>query len=126
MAIQFSPKQLSTKSPPGATIETAYVGRAVKVYGVLETEINSIAMFNFLSTVFFSISASLPSIAIGIWANAAFAEKVTAEGKILSSFVAPVLCGLAIVFFCLAIWAIRSKGSTIDVIKEETKTEPPK
>src|SRR4030067_2380338 len=86
-----------TPAPRGATIETAYVGREVKVYGVLESEVKAIAMFNTLSTTCFSLCAGLFFCAVGIWANAAFVEKATATGDILAHFVAPALCVLALV-----------------------------
>lgn len=95
----------------------------MKVFGVLESEVRMITMFNTLSTTFFSISASLVSIAIGIWVNGAFVTQMTPEGKILSGTVAPILCVLALVFVGLAIWARISRGSTWRAIQEESRTK---
>ena len=116
MAIQYI-----SKTPSGATIETAYVGREVKVYGVLESEVRMITVFNTLSTTFFSLSASVASIAIGIWTNAAYAGAPTAAGTILSGVIAPGLCALSLIFLAVAIWARMSRGTTWSLIQQESK-----
>lgn len=110
-----------TAGQRGATIQTAYVGREVKVYGVIESELQSMSMFNTLSTTFFSLSSGSVFCAIGIWANAAFAEKLTPAGEILSTFVARGLVGLAIVFAGLALWARYKRGATWQAICRESK-----
>lgn len=115
--------QVSTDVPRGATITHAYVERNVKVFGVLESEVRMISMFNTLSTAFFSASASLASIAIGIWVHGAFVEKLTPEGIILAKVVAPILCTMALIFIGLGIWARKSRGSTWQAIREESKTK---
>ncbi len=105
----------------GSTISTAYVQREVKVYGVLESEGKTMALFNTLSTTFFSLSAGSLFCAIGIWANASFSEKMTPAGEILSTFVAWGLCFLALVFSGIAIWVRRARGSTWQTICDESK-----
>ena len=95
----------------------------MKVFGILESEVRIISMFNTLSTTFFSVSASLSSIAIGIWVHGSFVEKMTPEGTILAKFIAPVLCVVALIFAGLGIWARRSRGSTWDAIQKESKAK---
>lgn len=111
--------------PRGAIVTTAYAEREVKVFGILESEARMISTFNTLSTTFFSVSSGLVSVAIGIWINGAFAEKPTPAGQLLSSFAAPSLCVLAVVFLVLGIWARSSRGSTWDTIQRESKTKVP-
>lgn len=105
----------------GATITHTYAERAVRVYGVSESEIDALAMYNTLATVFVAVMSSLIAYAIGIWTNAAFAEKLTPAGEVLSKVVGPWLCVLAGVFALLAIWAIWRRHSTWKEIKKESK-----
>jgi hypothetical protein len=74
-----------------------------------------------LTIVFSSLGSGLLSFAIGIWTNAGFAEKFTPEGAILAKFAAPALCVIALIVFCLAFWASRSRNSTWNKIKDDTK-----
>jgi len=114
--------ETSVDVPRGAIITTAYAERKVRVLAVLESEVHSISAFNTLATTFFSIGSALISIAIGIWANGAFAEKLTPEGIVLSKFVSPLLCFLAILMYAIAIWAVRSRRNKLDVIRTESKS----
>ncbi len=105
----------------GATVDPTYIAREVKVYAVLENEVKSIAMFNTLSTALFSLSAGFFFCAVGIWANAAFAEKLTAAGEILKSFIAPGLCVLALMSAIGGYLVHNKSGSTWDSIRKESK-----
>lgn len=117
---QITDTGISTETPRGATIFTAYGAREVKAYPVLDSEIDSIAHFNTLTLVFSSLGSALLSFAIGIWTNAGFAEKFTPEGTILTKFGAPALCFVALVSFVLAWWARRARNSTWQNIKSKT------
>ena len=96
--------------------------REVKVLAVLENEVHSISTFNTLTTAFVSGGTSLISIAVGIWANGAFSEKLTPAGTVLSHFGAPLLCVLGLLMYFLAIWAYRARKSALDAIRSESKT----
>jgi hypothetical protein len=112
---------ISIESPRGATIRTAYVEREVKAYAIFEHEVRSISMWNTLAGVFTSVGAAALSYATGIWTNASFAEKLTAEGTVMSHFVAPTLCVIAIVCWFVAGWAIVSRAKTWNAIRAESK-----
>jgi hypothetical protein len=114
---------VSAKVPRGAILTTAYAEREVKVLAVLDNEVHSISTFNTLTTAFVSAGTSLISIAIGIWANGAFADKLTPEGTVLSHFGAPLLCALGLLMYYLASWAYRTRQSTLDAIKVESKSK---
>ena len=105
----------------GARIETAYVGREVRVYGVLQSELNTITMFNTLSTVFFSVGSFLLALGLGFLANAAFAERWPPEGAILAKVGSPLLCLVALICYLIAGWAVRSKRSAWQSICDESK-----
>jgi|SRR5215831_2547950 len=112
---------LSTQAPVGAYLTTVHVGREVKVFAIVDSEVRTIAMFNTLSTVFFSLCFSSLSAALGVYANSMFSEKLTPEGVVLLKFGVPTLIIFAIVFFGIAIWARMSRGTTWDVIRKESK-----
>lgn len=114
---------ISTEQLHGATIRTVYGEREVRILAVLENEVSSLSTFNMLTTVFLSVGASLISLAVGIWTNAAFASQPTPEGTILSRFVGPLLCALSLVMFGLAHWAYKTRKSTLDTIRSETKSK---
>jgi len=114
---------LTTEGQRGATITNAYVGREMKAYAVFETEIQTIAFFNTLATIFFSVGAALLSYAIGIWTNLFFVTPpIPAKGEVLADIVAPILCVLAAIFFILGVWALLSKR---DVWKGISKLSKP-
>jgi hypothetical protein len=111
----------STEIARGATLTTAYASREVKVLAVLDTEVQQISMFNTLATAFVSAGTASVSIAIGIWVNGAFAERLTPEGTVLSRFGAPALFIVGLFFYLLASWIYRTRKSTLDMIRTESK-----
>lgn len=120
MTTAMSAPDISTETTRGATILTAYGKREVKAYPVLEPEVDAIAFFNTLTLVFSSLGSAALSFAIGIWTNAAFAERFTPEAIILAKFVAPALCVVAGILFLLALWSRNSRKSTWEKIKLKT------
>lgn len=104
----------------GSTVEPAYVARQVKVYGVLEGEVSTISLFNTLATFFFSAGFSFVSMAVGIWADAAYVDNPAPAGLVLSHSGAPLLIVVAIACFGLAGWAVWNKGSLWKKIREES------
>jgi hypothetical protein len=114
---------VSAEVPRGAIVTTAYVERQVKVLAVLENEVNSFSIFNTLTTAFVSAGTSLISIAAGISASGMFAEKLTPEGVVLFHFGAPLLCAFGLLMYYLANWAYRTRKSTLDAIRGESKSK---
>ena len=109
--------------PRGAMVHPFYVERDVKIVGVLENELDTVAYLNTQTTGFISAGSFLSALAFGIWTNAAFvAEKVlTPKGEILSFFVAPGLLGLALVCGLFAYFARRKRNETWERIKSESR-----
>jgi hypothetical protein len=64
----------STESSRPATVETVGVHRVVKVVGVLETELDTLASLNAQATIWLSVATALASLAAGIWITAAYTE----------------------------------------------------
>ena len=110
----------STEAVRGATIVTAYARREVKAYPVFDSELQTLSFFNGLMLAFSSVASFLLALACGIWTNAMFAASMTPEGAILSRVAAPILCGLAIVFLSLTIWAYLKRKSSWLTIQQES------
>ncbi len=124
MAIETGNQPSATSEGPiGATITTAYVARSVRAFAVLESEVHTLSFFNTLAATLFSVASAFLSFAVGIWSNAAFTDKATPAGAILAKVGAPVLCVLAVVALCLALWALRARGSTLTTIRNESRSE---
>lgn len=115
--------QVAIESSRGATITTVYTGRQVKVLVVLETEIDSLAMFNTLTTLSISVGISLISLAVGIWATGGFSKELTPEGYVLSHFVGPSLCALGVLVFLFAYLSHRKLKATLNAIR--SASQPP-
>lgn len=115
-------QQISSEVPRGATVRSLYAEREVAVYGVFESEIKSISLFNTLSTVAFSLASAFLSFAGAIWINASFTETLTPEAKIMLHVAAPILCVLAFIAACMGGWALYSRGSALAAIKKQSKT----
>lgn len=108
-------------SRQGATITTVYTGRQVKVLVVLETEIDSFAMFNTVTTLLISFGFSLISLAVGIWATGAFSKELTPAGNVLSHFVGPFLFFVGLLAFLVALWSHRKRKATLNAIRSASK-----
>jgi hypothetical protein len=114
---------ISTHVPQGATISTSYVGRQMRAFAIVANEVRTISMMNTLATIFFSVGTTCVGFAVGIWTNAMFYETLTPEGRILSHVIGPALCALAFILGCLGIWALRSRSTTWDAIRKESRPE---
>ena len=112
---------ITTESPRGATVETYGVRRRVKVFGILDHEMETLSSLNAQATVFFSVAASLASSAYTISISAGFAEKLTSSGELLNRVAQPALYGLGVVFACLGLWAWRKRTSTMARIRKESE-----
>ena len=123
MEISSQP-QTTSSTPGGATITTAYVGREVKVFGVFETEIDTLSSLNAQSTLFYALSSALASFAVGIWTNAVFYERLTPAGQFATGVGAPILMLIGVVLFIVATNAWWKRKSTIASIKSQSREAP--
>jgi hypothetical protein len=101
----------------------------VRLYPIIESELDSVAMLNSLATLFFSLGSSGFSIAFALWSGM-FIESTPSEA---AKQAMPVLiCVFALVgclFTGLGVWAWRRKGSELSKIKqhvvEQSSTKQP-
>ena len=120
----MAPRKQSEFRPEGsgATILTSYTERKVQAFPIFETELESLSFLNGLVLAFSSVASALLAFAVGIWTNAAFAERVTPEGAIMANIVAPGLCCLALISYGLAFWAYKRRSSTWQKVKNQSSS----
>ena len=125
---------MSTDSPPKAThsisfdvgavgsfVQPVYLRREMTFYAIEQSELESISSFNTLASAFFSATASLLFLGVGIWVESTFQEAMTPEAMLLRNFGAPVLWALALGCGCLGIWAKRRRSDQLSTIRTESK-----
>lgn len=117
----------SGQSAQGAIFTPAYVERVVRVFAIQEGEVDSIALANTLSTVFFSIFSGLATLALSIWVNASFysSTAMPPAAEVLCKFGAPICVALSLVFLALGFWIRRRRSSTWERIQKESKAVQP-
>lgn len=101
-------------------VKPIYVERKVTYYAINEEEMHSLSFSEELRTSLFSIGSALCSIAIGIWTNAVFQEKLSPEAIVLSKFFGPILVLLGIVAIIGGLKFSRQRSKLIDKIKRES------
>ncbi|TPM39361.1 hypothetical protein FJ951_27010 [Mesorhizobium sp. B2-2-3] len=89
-----------------------------------EHEVHQISFMNGLSSLFFSIGSGLLSFAVGLWANAAFQNGSSPEGRVLTSVGAPVALLFAVVAFGVGILAVKKRGSLLATIEAQSVNIP--
>jgi hypothetical protein len=92
----------------------------VKAYPIFESELESLSFLNTMTLVFFSVGSAMVSFAFGIWTNAAFAEKLTAEGVVASNYGAPALLIAAVICYGLGGLSLYSRRQQWLKIKAES------
>jgi hypothetical protein len=91
----------------GATVHNLYVEREVRVFAVHEFEYNSLSNMSTFATGAFALATASFAYAMGIWTNAAFADKLTPTGELATRMGAPILAIFAFVCLCaggIAVW----------------------
>lgn len=114
-------KEVISAKAHGAVFQTTYVSRSVNAYPLHDSDIESLSLFNNLSTLFFNFCSFLLALALGIWTNAAFVERPTAEGQILAWVAAPIMIFFSVVFLGWAIWAHVKRKTIWSEIRKTAK-----
>jgi hypothetical protein len=120
MNVQRHPK-ISVDTPAGALVKSSYLERDVLVYGMLEPEAEMLSSLNGQVTIYFSLASAVASVAIGIWINAAFAEKLTSTGDAATHLLAPACLVLSAIFALLGIGIRRTRSTMWERIKRQSR-----
>lgn len=113
---------VSVDTSRGATVESYYASRNVKIYPIAEHELDALTTMNTLNTVLMTVGVGLVSLAGGIWITDIFTEKVTPEGVVLSKFGAWVLVVLGIICFAGCGWTWRRRKTMWGRVVRESDT----
>jgi hypothetical protein len=115
------PVSTSVNIPGGATVQSYYARRNMKIFPVADHELDAIMTMNNLHAILLTLASGFISLALGIWVTGMFAKDVTPEGEVLSKFGAWVLIGLGALCIGLCFWTRIKRKSIWDKIIEESK-----
>jgi hypothetical protein len=118
----FVGRDVSVETHRGATVESYYACRNVKIYPIAEHELDALTTMNTLNTVLLTVGVGLVSLAAGIWITDLFTEKVTPEGVVLAKFGAWVLVVLGLICFLGCWWAGRRRKTMWGRVVKESGT----
>lgn len=111
-------------SPAGSQLFMLHAQRVMKVYPIVESELNTITTMNWLSSLGFSIGGLFLGIVLNIWIGSSFYTELVPEAKIMVHLVAPISLGLSIIFFGISILAVIFRGSTWRAVVRSANMEP--
>jgi FtsH-binding integral membrane protein len=118
----FEGRGVSVETPRGATVESYYACRNVKIYPIAEHDLDALTTMNTLNTVLLTVGVGLISLAGGIWITDLFTETVTPEGAVLSKFGAWVLVILGVICFAGCWWTWRRRKMMWGRVVKESDT----
>jgi len=114
---------VSANAALGATVQSYYAIRQMKIYPVAEHEVDALTTMNTLTTVLFTVGVGLISLAVGIWVTDMFSTQVTPAGEVLSKFGAWILVALGILCFLLTCWTTSKRRNTWTKITKESTNQ---
>lgn len=112
---------ISVNAPVGATVSSSYLAREVPVYGIQEQEIEMISSLNAQASTYFSLSSAIIALALSPIINAPFVEKMTDIAKLACYLFSPLCILIAAVFVFLGVSAVKTRDSTWDRIKRQSR-----
>jgi hypothetical protein len=95
--------------------------RTVIGYGITEDELEHVGNLNTQANTFFSVFAGILTFAFGLVVDWLMEGQPIHYGEMLAKVGAPICFILALVFLFLAIQAVRTRGSIVKRIKEQSK-----
>jgi hypothetical protein len=116
----FEDRAVSMETVRGATVESYYACRNMKIYPIAEHELDALTTMNTLNTVLLTVGVGLISLAGGIWITDLFTERVTPEGVVLSKFGTWVLVVLGLLCFAGCGWAWRRRKTMWGIIVKDS------
>lgn len=115
--------RISIESTRAATVETYGVRRRVRMVAILENELDTLTALTIQTSTWLAVALALASLAAGIWVSACFTDRLTAEGRILVYFAAPLMVVLALVCGGLSLVSWWKRRNALKRIFDESLTE---
>ena len=97
--------------PRGTVLHTAHTERTVKVFGVLESELQHISLLNGLSVACSSIGSFFLALSVSIVVNWLTQGELTSSGKSFLQIVAPTCAFIALLCYGGALWSHNARQS---------------
>lgn len=111
--------EISTKPSPGL-IRVLQTGRNLKAYGVTESEIEQLGMFNTLVTIFFSVGTGFLVFGAGLLVDWIMQGMPSHYGEALAKIGGLVCVAMCVVFYALGMICIKRRKGTIQRIKTDS------
>ncbi|WP_262694467.1 hypothetical protein [Kordiimonas aquimaris] len=105
----------------GSTVKPLYVERKPTVYGVMESELENLTAWNFISNISFSVGSFFLSIFIALNIEFVGAEPMDALASSFITWMKWASGILVIVSWCLGIYFWFRRKNQISIIKRESK-----
>ncbi len=107
----------------GCVVTHDYLGRRMKVYPIQESELKHISGLNRIAALAFSLGAAFFSYALAIVLENMFSGTPTPEAKVLAFYAPWLLVALGCASWLFGLIAVRTRGSILDTIREESSSE---
>lgn len=111
--------EIST-GPNPQLIRVLQTGRNVKAYGVTESEIEQLAMFNTLTTIFFSVGTGVLIFGVGLFVDWIMGGMPSNYGEVLAKVGGSICVIAGVVSYIVGIIFSRQRKSTIQRIKTDS------
>ncbi len=117
----ISKETFVSESEAGSKFHTYQIGRTVKIYPILETELRSISMLNTLVIISFSAGTGFLTYGIGLVTDGVMQESITETGHFLFNFVVPLCAIVCLLCYGVAYWAFKNRITDLEKLLEETE-----
>jgi len=94
----------------------------VKAYGVTESEIEQLGMFNTLTTIFFSVGTAVLTFGVGLFVDWIMEGMPCNYGETLAKIGGSICIFIGVVLYIVGIIFIKHRRSTIQRIKRDSFT----
>ena len=121
MANIFTSKDDASAGGAGQ-VNSLYVRRDMKIYGVTDSELETIGATNTQTSAFTAAGTALFSFAVAIWVSATYQSEPTPAGEILNGPVAWGCVAFAAFFILLGVRTYRRRGSLLSIVKRQSET----
>jgi hypothetical protein len=108
----------------GASVNPIYTRRNMTMYALTESEITTISQLNTDVSLHFSIASFLLSMALGVYTNALFYDKLNSAGSLAQGFAAPLVLLLGMVFAIRGLFGLKRRSDLWSKLKTESAIEP--
>lgn len=113
--------RISADQPQGAFVRTLYVERTVTIYPIDESKLETISIFNGLTTAFSAVGTGSLMFAFGIAVDIAITGESTEQGKTFAVAIYWACAVITAIAYVVAAIAFFRRRSILGVIRRESR-----